>query len=309
MKEIIKLLRIKQWSKNLVIFIPIFFAGKFLDTNYFLHTFWAFIAFSLLSSSIYVINDITDAQRDKKHPVKRNRPIPSGKISIRKAWLIAALTLLLTVFVTLKFVASEYFLLIMGLYATLMLSYSYILKHIGVVDSIVVAAGFVLRAVAGAILLELSISGMLLVTIIGGAILISFGKRKAEIAFMSYEDAVEHRPALSVYPKGVLDSIISAISAVTFSAYVLFAYSYELKGFTRIFVEYLPPKFRDPQWLLITIPFAFYILARYLILIYKGESKTPEDIWFVDAPLRNGILILVIMLFLLIYLPQLLTMM
>lgn len=304
-KSILNLFRVKQWVKNLMIYIPLFFSGNLLDITALTKTTYAFLALCLLSSSVYIFNDIMDRKRDALHPKKKTRLISSGKISVFGASIILLAVLYTSFAIANSYVNSEYFVSFMALYALMMLLYTLFFKHIGIVDAIVIALGFVLRVVAGAVLLELSLSAMLVVAVIGVAILISFGKRKAEISSMGWERAVKHRPALMVYPKGVLDIIISTVTSVTFFAYIMYCYSYKTPGLISLLEPYLPPRFQEPQWLLLTIPLAFYVLTRYLILIYKGESIIPEDIWVKDSSLRYGLVLWILLMFLLIYFEQL----
>ncbi|HRI06056.1 MAG TPA: UbiA family prenyltransferase [Candidatus Dojkabacteria bacterium] len=304
-KSILNLFRVKQWVKNLMIYIPLFFSGNLLDSASFYKTTYAFIALCFLSSAVYIFNDILDRKRDSLHPKKKTRLISSGKISVFSAVILLLSILSFAFVISSLYVQSEYFNAFMILYASMMLFYTLFFKHIGIVDAIVIALGFVLRVVAGAVLLELSLSAMLVVAMIGAAILISFGKRKAEISSMGWELAIKHRPALIVYPKGVLDIIISTVTSVTFFAYIMYCYGYKTEGLITLLEPYLPPRFQDPQWLLLTIPVAFYVLTRYLILIYKGESIIPEDIWVKDSSLRYGLVLWILLMFLLIYFEQL----
>lgn len=305
LRSIIKLLRIRQWTKNLVIYIPLFFAGKILDIEDFIRTTYAFLAMCLLSSVIYVINDILDRKHDKVHPLKKERPIASGKITWQTGIFIAALLLIASLLINVFFVKSEYFLLLQLIYLALMILYSTWLKNIAIIDAMVIAGGFVLRALVGVVILQIDVSAMLTMSIIGGALLISFGKRAAEIqtlAAISEKKVNEHRPAFRGYSVKALDLIIAALVAVTFFSYVLMCYDfYKLYLDARI-VELLPPTMRDSQWLMITVPFAFYVLARYLYLIYQGDiASRPEELWLKDKALLITSILWFIILFVLIY--------
>ncbi len=304
LRDLLQLFRVKQWIKNLIIFLPLFFSGELLILSDVLKTLYAFVALSLLTSSIYIINDIVDKQRDSIHPKKKERLISSGRISVLWAGIFSALSFVMALATAYYVVGSEYFISFLLAYFAMMVAYTLYFKHVGIIDAIVISLGFVLRVVAGAVLLELSLSAMLVVAVIGAAILISFGKRKAEISSMGYGKAIKHRPALAVYPKGVLDIIISTVTSVTFFAYIMYCYAFKTEGLRELLGTYLPPRFQDPQWLLLTIPVAFYVLTRYLIIIYKGESSVPEDIWIKDRGLRYGLVFWVILLFLLIYFEQ-----
>ncbi|MBI2357186.1 UbiA prenyltransferase family protein [Candidatus Dojkabacteria bacterium] len=302
--ELLSLFRVKQWVKNLIIFLPLFFSSNLLIGEDFIKTLYAFLSLCFLTSSVYIFNDIIDRERDSHHPKKKSRLISSGKISLLNASLLSALSLATSLLISSYFVKSEYFLLFLFGYLAIMILYTLYFKHIGIIDAIIISLGFVLRVIVGSVILELDLSAMLLVAVIGSAILISFGKRKAEISSLGIEEAVKHRPALSVYPKGVLDIIISTVTSVTFFAYIMYCYGYETTGLKLLLDPYLPPRFHEPQWLLLTIPFAFYVMTRYIILIYKGESTIPEDIWIKDGELRTGIIVWLLILFLLIYFEQ-----
>jgi 4-hydroxybenzoate polyprenyltransferase len=305
LRTLLILLRVKQWSKNVIIFIPLFFAGGILDIQDFLRTLYAFFAISLLSSSIYIINDIFDVKRDLAHPHKKFRPIPAGEVSVTFALALSVLLFLGSMLTNLLLVPSEYLFVLQVIYFLVMVAYSIWLKHIPIIDALVIAGGFLLRVLAGAIILQIDISAMLAMSVIGGALLISFGKRAAEIHSLTKDEAGEHRPALKGYSIKALDSIISALVAVTFFSYVLLCYDfYKLYLDFRI-VDVLPPTMRDSQWLMITVPYAFYGLARYLNVIYKGNAaERPEELWFKDKPLLVTLILWALTLFVFIYFKE-----
>ncbi|HVX93236.1 MAG TPA: UbiA family prenyltransferase [Candidatus Dojkabacteria bacterium] len=302
----LKLLRINQWLKNLVIFIPIFFSGSMFIEKFYLKGIFAFLAFSLVSSSMYLVNDIVDFEKDKLHPYKKERVELIKELTPTWTLILSVIVLAGGILVERLFVQSEYFLLILACYVLIMLMYSFFLKNIGIVDVITIAIGFVLRAVSGAVIFQLEISAFLLLSIIGMALLISFGKRKLEVIQLG-EKAIKHRTASEVYPNNLLDYIISSTMAITFTAYILFAYSFQSEGLNFVLNQYLPPMFRYPHWLLLTTPIALYVLIRYLSVIYKGKVHNVESIWFKDKELLIGILIWVVVLFVLIYSQQIAT--
>ncbi len=303
----LKLLRINQWLKNLVIFIPIFFSGSMFVERFYIKGLFAFLAFSLVSSSMYLINDVVDFEADKLHPYKKERVELIKKLTPSKTLLLSFIILIAGILTERLFVQSEYFLLILITYVLIMLMYSFYLKNIGIVDVITIAIGFILRAVAGAVLFQLELSAFLMLSIIGMALLISFGKRKLELIQLGEDNAIKHRSASEVYPDHLLDYIISAIMSVTFTAYILFAYSFQVSGLNFVLHKYLPPLFKDPHWLLLTTPIALYVLIRYLSVIYKGKVRNVESIWFKDKELLLGILLWFVVLFVLIYSQQIAT--
>lgn len=307
MKNSFKLLRPKQWLKSFVIFIPLFFSGELFNVDYLFLTFWGFISLSAASSSVYVFNDVMDSERDKLHPTKNKRPIPAGLLSKNKAWIICAVMLIVSYLTSVFFVRSEYFVLLITIYILTMVVYSLFLKHHAIIDTITISFGFVLRVLIGAILLQLELSSMLVLTIVGAALFVSFGKRKAEITRIGLKEAVKHRPAIGIFSIDVLNSILSGLFAITFMSYTLFAYSYNATGLPSITKAFLPPKLQDPQWLMLTVPIAFYTLVRYLILTYKKDiAASPENVWSEDKNLMYSFILWFIMAFVLIYLVEVL---
>ena len=296
------LLRPKQWVKNLIVFLPLFLSGKIFYQDFFLRNLYAFIALCLLTSAIYIVNDIIDSENDQHHPVKKYRPIASGTISKPFALATSFILLILSLVVGYILLHSEYFIAFQIGYAVMMVLYSVWLKNVGIVDTIIIALGFIFRAFAGAVVIEISVSAMLAVTIIGGALLISFGKRRAEISEINYDNAIEYRPALSVYSGVSLNVIVAGLFAVTFISYVLFCYSFAISVIDYRIVQVLPPLIRNSNWLLLTIPVAFYSLTRYLVNVFKGNiAERPEDLWWQDKALLISGFIWFLMLFLLIY--------
>jgi 4-hydroxybenzoate polyprenyltransferase len=298
----IKIMRPSQWVKNLIVFIPLFFSGSLFSSDYFLRTFFAFIALCLLSSSIYIINDVVDKDRDKSHPTKQFRPIASGQIPVLSALLLAVGIFILSLFIGIALLSSEYFFLLQLAYFMLMLLYSVWLKNIVIIDTIVISLGFILRALIGAIIVQIPVSAMLVLTIIGASLLMSFGKRRAEISIMTRESVIKYRPVMNEYPPLVLDLILAGLFAITFMSYTLFSYGYS--GFTLdpSLAHVLPPLLRNSRWLLVTVPIAFYALARYLLIVYRSDvAEHPENLWLKDRGLFIALLIWFLVMYFLIY--------
>jgi 4-hydroxybenzoate polyprenyltransferase len=259
MKEIFKLMRIAQWYKNLVIFLPIIFA-KYLLLDGIWKTFLGFIALCLISSANYAINDIIDRKADRKNPEKKSRPVAAGKISVPSAWLLAAV-LGISAFVISVFLLRAFMFSVAALFL-LTLAYSLWLKHEAFADVIVISANFVIRAVSGVFITNVRLSPWLILCPFFLALFLAVGKREAEAKKLG-KNAVSHRENLSVYTPG-LTKALTGISAT------LLIISYSLYCFLSIY----------PQ-LLYTIPLAVYMIFRHLYLIDIGSevARNPEKIF------------------------------
>ncbi|MHB9155996.1 MAG: decaprenyl-phosphate phosphoribosyltransferase [Endomicrobiales bacterium] len=264
-------LRPKQWTKNLFIFAGILFSQNFLDPAMLLPVVSAFFLFCLLSGSVYLVNDITDLPQDRNHPRKSKRPLASGRLSPAAA-AAAAGALIVSSLIASSFLGLPFFLAAAG-YLTLQLAYSFFLKHIVILDVFSIAAGFVLRVVAGALVIDVEISSWLIICTILLALFLGLSKRRHEIE-MLMEGAQSHRKVLEDYSSYLLDQMIGVVTASTVVSYALYTTAPET-------VE----KFGTKN-LMFTIPFVLYGIFRYLYLIHKkGEGGSPENILVSDIPL------------------------
>jgi len=270
-KYLLKSMRPKQWAKNVIIFAALVFDRQLSNIPAVLHIFIGFVLFCLVSSSVYLINDILDKDADKNHPKKSKRPIASGKLSTRTA-IIAVIILLLVIFPA-AFILSPAFLLILSIYFVINLAYSIYLKHVPLIDVLVIAAGFVLRVAAGVSLIEVErFSPWLYVVTTLGALYLGFGKRRAELSLLT-TDANSHRKVLDGYTIPFLDQLIIIVSSTTIIAYSLYTFS--------------APNLPDNHSMMLTIPFVLYGVFRYLYLVQvKQEGGAPEDLLFSDRPLQ-----------------------
>ncbi len=270
-KYILKSMRPKQWAKNAIIFAALVFDRQLSNIPALLHIFAGFILFCLVSSSVYLINDILDKEADKNHPKKSKRPIASGNLPVSTA--IIAVGLFLIVVFPVAYFLSPTFLLIIALYFFLNLAYSIWLKHIPLIDVLVIAAGFVLRVAAGVSLIEVErFSPWLYVVTTLGALYLGFGKRRAELALLA-EGANSHRKVLDGYTIPFLDQLIIIVSSTTIIAYSLYTFS--------------APNLPANHAMMLTIPFVIYGVFRYLYLVQvKEEGGAPEDLLFSDRPLQ-----------------------
>ncbi|HUV29089.1 MAG TPA: decaprenyl-phosphate phosphoribosyltransferase [Anaerolineales bacterium] len=280
-------MRPKQWMKNVLIFTALVFDEKLLDIQAFLVTFSGFILFCLISSSVYLLNDITDVEADRHHPKKRNRPIASGALKVSTArW---AVLLLLFISYPLAYLLSPSFCLILLIYLVLNLIYSRWLKHVIIIDVFVLASFYVIRVVAGLTLIEVArFSPWLYVVTTLLALYIGLGKRRAELTLLS-EGAQSHRRVLDGYSLPLLDQYITIVSATTVVAYSLYTFS--------------APNLPANHAMMLTIPFAIYGILRYLYLIQTNHGGgAPEEELLSDQPLQITILLWGLVVVLILYL-------
>lgn len=286
-RALLKSMRPKQWMKNVLIYTALVFDEKLLDLHSFLITSAGFILFSLISSTVYLLNDITDIEADRQHPKKKNRPIASGELKISTArW---AVVILLLFVIPLSYLLSPYFCLVLLFYLMLNLSYSRWLKHIVIIDVFVLASFYVIRVVAGLTLIEVSrFSPWLYVVTTLLALYIGLGKRRAELTLLS-DGAQSHRKVLDGYSLPLLDQYITIVSATTVVAYSLYTFS--------------APNLPANHAMMLTIPFAIYGILRYLYLVQTNHGGgAPEEELLSDRPLQVTILLWGLVVVLILYL-------
>jgi 4-hydroxybenzoate polyprenyltransferase len=264
-------LRPHQWTKNLVVFAALIFGERLLDRPSAARAIAAFAVFCALSSAVYLLNDLADRDSDRRHPLKRHRPIASGALPTRSAWLagtllvVAALSAAFVIGAAFGGVATAYFIL-QGLY-------SGPLKHVVIIDVLTIAAGFVLRAVAGAVAVAVPISHWLLLMTLLLALFLALSKRRHELTLLA-DGATEHRRILGEYSPYLLDQMISVVTASTLVAYAFYTISPETTA-----------KF-GTDLLSLTLPFPLYGIFRYLYLVHRKEQGgSPSDLLLADRPL------------------------
>ncbi len=261
--------RPKQWTKNGLLFLGLIFARSLGEPNLVVRASLGFIDFCFLASATYLVNDLIDMERDRQHPTKRKRPIASGRISPSVATATAVLLLIGSL--AMAAALGTPFALMALLYLTLTFSYSLWLKHVVIVDVLAVAAGFVLRAAAGAVVITVPISPWLYVCTMLGALFLAIGKRRHELVLLE-GSATNHRRILEEYNLPLLDQMISVVTSATVIAYSLYTFS----------AENLP---RNGAMML-TVPFLLYGIFRYLYLIHvKKVGGAPEDLLLSDRHL------------------------
>jgi 4-hydroxybenzoate polyprenyltransferase len=276
LSALIKTMRPRQWTKNIFIFAALVFDGQLFVLESFSRTLAGFILFCLISSCVYILNDIVDVEADRQHPDKKNRPIPSGKLPISVAW--SALAILVISVVISSYLLDLEFMYVVAAYFVLNITYSLWLKHIPILDVLIIAAGFVLRVHAGVTLIEVErFSPWLYVLMTLLSLFLGFGKRRAELALLAH-GAGSHRKVFDGYTLPLLDQYIIVVSGTTIVAYSLYTFS--------------APNLPENHSMMLTIPFVVYSIFRYLYLIQvKHAGGTPEEILLLDRPFQISMIL------------------
>jgi 4-hydroxybenzoate polyprenyltransferase len=276
---LLRAMRPQQWPKNGLLFAALIFSGKFTEPELVLKALYGFVLFCIFSSCIYLINDLRDRERDRLNPRTAKRPLASG--ALKPGYALGAVIVMLPVAFVLSYMLNPWFAFVGAIYIAKDLGYSFGLKHVVIIDVFLIAAGFVLRAVAGALAIGVQISPWLYVVTTLGALFLALNKRKHEILLLS-GDAGSHRKVLDEYSPALIEEMLAVITASTVMAYALYTFT----------AENLPPQLRENHLMMLTIPFVLYGIFRYLYLVYqKNEGSTPEEVLVRDKPLLICILL------------------
>lgn len=268
MKDILKLLRVHHYIKNLLVFIPLFFSGRLFDRRLFVDCLYGFIAFSLISSVVYILNDIRDIEKDRKHEKKRHRPIASGHISIKKASAIAGICLVVAL--TICVVQRQWLgMIILIVYLFLNILYSFGLKCIPIVDIVILASGFVLRIIYGGVIANIEISRWLFLVVVVGSLFMGLGKRRNELI-----KKTDTRDVLKYYSESFLDKNMYVCVALVDVFYAMWS------------LEAIDSR---SVW---TIPIIIIIMMKYSLDI-EGESDGDP----IEVIIRDKILILLVLIY------------
>lgn len=265
----IRLLRPRQWAKNALVFAAPLGAGMLLEPSVLRDTLTAFLAFSAAASAMYALNDVADADRDRAHPTKRLRPVAAGDISPRAA--VGAGLILGLVSLGLALWVSPGLALVLAIYILVTVAYSARLKHVPVVDMIIVASGFVLRAIAGGVAADVPISSWFLIVTSFGALFVVAGKRYAEFTGLTGNGG-SHRPSLDSYSPEYLRHVLTLSAGLAAIAYCLWAFEVPREGTSQMLMQ------------LSIVPFVTALL-RYGHIIMQGEGGEPEEVFLKDREL------------------------
>ena len=274
LKTILITMRPKQWIKNFAVFAALIFDRQLTRIESLERTLFSFFLFCLISGAVYILNDIMDAEADRNHPIKKNRPIASGQLPVPIA--IATVVILLVISFSLAYLLSPYFALICLIYILLNLAYSKWLKHVVILDVFVLATGFVLRVVAGVTVISVErFSPWLYIVTTLLSLYLGFGKRRAELTLLA-DGAQSHRRVLQGYTIPFLDQMIIIVSSTTLISYSLYTFS--------------APNLPTNHIMMLTIPFVLYGIFRYLYLIQvKNSGGAPEELLLKDRPLFSAV--------------------
>ena len=268
-------IRPKQWSKNVILFAAILFSRNILHLDQTLRVAAAFLLFSMITGATYLTNDIADRKRDRQHPEKAKRPVASGDLPVVVAGVSAAVAALSGL--TGAWLLHRDFFMVTAGYLLLQLLYTFVLKRIVILDVLAITTGFVLRVLAGAVVIEVAISSWLLICTFLLALFLALCKRRHELTLL-HDGAGSHRKVLNDYSIPLLDQMISMTTASTLIGYTLYTLS-----------EQTVVKFGTER-LVFTVPFVVYGLFRYLFLVHiKKAGGSPEALLLTDLPLVGGI--------------------
>ncbi|NWG34917.1 MAG: decaprenyl-phosphate phosphoribosyltransferase [Chloroflexi bacterium] len=276
LKHLFKAMRPRQWTKNGFVFFGLIFDKQLFLPEPFLRTLEGFFLFCLISSSVYLFNDIADIEADRRHPEKKHRPLASGELPVGVA--TAAAVILAVFALALGYLLEPWFAAAVAVYFVINLLYSRWLKHVPVLDVLIISAGFVLRVAGGVTLITVErFSPWLYVITVLFSLYLGFGKRRAEMSLLE-KGAGSHRKVLDGYTIPLLDQYITIVSGMTIVTYSLYSFS----------AENLP----ENHSMMLTIPFVVYGIFRYLQLIQTGHAAgSPEEVALKDRPLQATVIL------------------
>ena len=276
LKHLLKTMRLRQWTKNGFVFFALIFDKQLFLREPFLKTLGGFFLFCLISSSVYLFNDIVDIEADRKHPEKKHRPLASGKLPVSVA--MTAAFILALVSLILGYLLEPSFAVIIALYFVINLLYSQWLKHLPILDVMIISSGFVLRVGAGVTLITVErFSPWLYMITVLFSLYIGLGKRRAEMNLLA-QGAAAHRKVLDGYTIPLLDQYITIVSGMTIVAYSLYTFS--------------APNLPENHTMMLTIPFVVYGIFRYLQLIHTGHAAgSPDEVALKDRPLQATVVL------------------
>lgn len=283
---LLQTMRPRQWPKNGFVFVAIFFDRKLTDASSFLHTLAAFALLCLMSSAVYIMNDLADIESDRQHPTKRLRPLPAGRLNVnaaRGAAVLLALGSLIAGF----FLSWQFGLVLLG-YLIIQIAYTFWLKRVVLLDVTVITAGFILRIAAGVTVIDVQRFSPWLY-VFGGflALFLALGKRRHELVLLG-DNAGSHRAILKEYNLDLIDRMLGTVTTSAIVSYSLYTF----------LAEGAPQN----HAMMLTIPFVIFAIFRYMYLIHvRQEGGAPEEILLRDRPVQVSIALWAVMVYLALY--------
>jgi 4-hydroxybenzoate polyprenyltransferase len=286
--HLLRTMRPKQWTKNGFVLVGLIFDGKLLDLPLALTAVSTLVCFCLVSSSVYILNDLIDIERDRRHPRKRLRPLASGQLD--PGFAKAAMLVFAAVSIVGAGFVDTYVGLTLAAYLILNVAYCVYLKNLVIIDVMMIAVFFVLRVVAGAVAVEVSaFSPWLYICVSLLALFIGFGKRRHEIILLK-DAASDHRTSLKQYNQPFLDQIIGVVTTSGLISYTFYSFEAETA-------------LADPSQMMLTVPLIVFVVFRYLYLIHvEQRGGAPDDLLFADRPLLAAVILWVLSVVAVIYL-------
>lgn len=298
-KSVIKIARPIHWVKNLSVFAALIFSGLLYDKQFFINTFLTFWVFCFAASATYIFNDIMDAKRDRLHPVKKNRPIASGKLHISLAILECAILTVFSLLIANGISGTLTFLVLT--YIILQIVYSAFLKNLAIIDIIIIATGFVIRVYAGAFAINAHLSVWFLLCVISVALFLASGKRLSELGSLGAESKT--RQSLSKYSKELLNSYVTMFGSAAWMSWALFTF-FETPAVPKnlwLFLAEFSRTTTISKLLMVTIPVVIFAVMRYQALIFEGRSEAPEKVLLKDISLITSITIWILLVISILY--------
>lgn len=288
--QIIKVSRPIHWVKNLALFAALIFSRQLFEGIPFTRVLWAFVAFSLASSAAYIFNDVFDIKLDRLHPIKKNRPIASGKLAIPIALSVAFAFAVVSLYLA-ACLNSLFFFLVLT-YIIFQIAYSLGLKNIPVIDILIIAAGFIIRVYAGAFVIDAHLSVWFLLCVISVALFLASGKRRAELNLIKKTSEVT-RKSLNIYQRELLNSYVTMFGNAAWMSWALYSFFESPKASLPVwlFLAELSRTTTVNKLMMITIPIVIFGIMRYLSLIFEGRTEAPEKLLLTDKSLVASVLL------------------
>lgn len=295
--ELIKVARPVHWVKNLALFAALIFTGTLTIPSYLVSVIWAFIGFNLAASSIYVFNDIRDREKDKKHPIKKERPIAAGRLSVPVSMAFSVALGIGALYIA-GSLNSLFFFAVLT-YIVLQVLYSLGLKDLPIIDILVIASGFVIRVYAGAFVINAHLSVWFLLTVISTALFLAAGKRRGELSTVSDKA----RKSLSKYKRELLNSYVTMFGNAAWMSWSLFTFFESPPADLEVwlFLAEISKATTISKLLMATIPLVIFIIMRYQSLIFQDRAEAPEKLFLTDIPLITGVSIYIGMVLAILY--------
>lgn len=288
--EIVRVARPLHWIKNLALFAALIFTGDFYTKALFLEVFWAFIAFNFATSASYAFNDILDVKSDRLHPIKKNRPIASGRLPVHIAIVTSLGFAAVSLFLAAN-ISSLFFFMVLG-YLILQILYSLGLKKIPIIDILVIASGFIIRVYSGAFVIDAHLSVWFLLCVISVALFLASGKRRAELNIIEQTNTIT-RESLTHYKRELLNSYVTMFGNAAWLSWALFTFFESPPATMRVwlFLAEISRTTTVNKLMMITIPVVIFGIMRYEKLIFEGKSEAPEKLLLTDKSLIASVVI------------------